>query len=435
MRRLSVIVLFISIFMAATPLLAQPYDLIFPTEDCQDGVTKELRDLHSIERDLAIERLTREPNKVDAYIELGDLRRRQGKLVEAKRFYEMALKIQPQNYLANQGLMMTNYQLGDYEEAKRRIDIATQNYPNASMNQTEFNKYRQQLQQEARIGFSAYEDDRDLDEYMGYLELLFPGNEYRKLKGIFRYEKWQYKKQKEKQNIDAFSATMQYEFNANTNISASYNPEMLSDDETIHGYRVEGVTGTDNLKLAARVGKSAFKENLFTLKNRYEEKDIGISLFGDLHPRTRVVTNLTISDISDNNSKRRYEGELIHAIFKKKAPFLTTSLRCYQESYEQQMDINGNYLSYWAPSDLRGGEFTLSWERNVGTKFLWGLDAKYTLNEYRFDTVDSVRESGAGASIFFNYKVGEGEIFGSFGDKINNYYRERRLDLQGYFNF
>ncbi len=108
--------------MAEFAAFAQPYDLFFPTDESPDSLTREVRDLHDIERDLALEKMTREPNKVDAYIELGDLRRRQGKLIEAKRFYEMALKIAPDNYLANQGLMQTHYLLGEFEEARKRMD-------------------------------------------------------------------------------------------------------------------------------------------------------------------------------------------------------------------------------------------------------------------------------------------------------------------------
>ena len=66
---------------------------------------------------------------------------------------------------------------------------------------------------------------------------------------------------------------------------------------------------------------------------------------------------------------------------------------------------------------------------------MWGIDTKYTYNTYRFDTPKDVNDSGAGASIFVNYKLAGGDVFASFGDRINSYFRERRFDLQGTFSF
>ena len=421
--------------MADLAAFAQPYDLFFPTDESPDSLTKEVRDLHDIERDLALEKLTREPNKVDAYIELGDLRRRQGKLIEAKRFYEMALKISPDNYLANQGLMQTHYLLGEFQEARNRMDNVIELDPLSLDEKTEFNKYRQKLQQEARAGVSIYEDDRDLTEIMYFGELTFPGTEYRKLRTNIRYEQWNFKDNIQKINMNVIQGNVRYDFNDNSHISAAAAPEIFDDNNNIEGYFVDAMAGTDNLKLALKYSHGGFRENLFTLRNRYKENNTSISIFGDLHPRTRLIQTLSLSEISDDNSKRRYDTELIYSIFKKKAPFMTASLRFYQSSYEFQTDVDGNFLNYWAPSDYKGGEITLTWERSVGSKWWWGVDTKYTYNRYRFDTVKDVDDSGAGASIFVNYKLAGGDVFASFGDRINSYFRERRFDLQGTFNF
>lgn len=435
MIRTIVKALFILLFMAASSAFAQPYDLLYPTEQSPDKLSRELRDLHDIERDIAIEKLTREPNKVDAYIELGDLRRKQGKLQEAKRFYEMALKISPQNYLANQGLMLTHYQLGEFDEAKSRMDNVVQNYPLSLEEKTELNQCRLNMQDEARVGVSIYEDDRDLNETMAYLDLFFPWVEHPKIKADFRYENWHFKEQQEKMDMNVFNATVHYDFNDNSYISGTFAPEMYSKTESLHGFSFEAMAGTDNLKLAAKTGKNTFRENIFTLKNRYTERNTTVTLFGDLHPRTRIIQSFSLANISDNNRSRRYDTELNYAIYRKNAPFLTTSLKFYQGSYEEQTDVDGNFLRYWAPSDLKGGELTLSWERSIGSKWVWGLDARYTHNQYRFDTADDQTDNGVGGGIFINYKFPTGNIFASFNDKINNYYRERRLDVQGSVNF
>ena len=421
--------------MAELASFAQPYDLFFPTDESPDSLTKEVRDLHEIERDLALEKMTREPNKVDAYIELGDLRRRQGKLIEAKRFYEMALKISPDNYLANQGLMQTHYLLGEFEEARKRMDNVIELDPLSLDERSDFNKLRQRMQQEARAGVSIYEDDRDLSEIMYFAEFNFPGNEYRKLRTNIRYEQWNYKDNIQKMNVNVIQGGMRYDFNDNSHIYAAVAPEVFDDNNNIEGYFFDTMAGTDNLKLALKYSHGGFRENLFTLRNRYKENSTSISIFGDLHPRTRLIQTLSLSEISDDNSKRRYDTEVIYSIFKKKAPFMTASLRFYQSSYEFQTDVNGNFLNYWAPSDYKGGEITLTWERTIGSKWWWGIDTKYTYNRYRFDTVKDVDDSGAGASVFVNYKLAGGDVFASFGDRINSYFRERRFDLQGSFNF
>ena len=435
MRNFRIILLLLIFIMADITAFGQPYDLFFPTDESPDSLTKEVRDLHDTERDLSLEKMTREPNKVDAYIELGDLRRRQGKLIEAKRFYQMALKISPDNYLANQGLMQTHYLLGEFEEARKRMDNVIELDPLSLDEKSEFNKYRQKLQQEARAGVSIYEDDRDLSEIMYFAELNFPGNEYRKLRTNVRYEQWNYKDNIQKMNMNVFQGSIRYEFNENSHILAAVAPEVFDDNNNIEGYFFDAMAGTDNLKLALKYGHGGFRENLFTLRNRYKENSTSISIFGDLHPRTRLIQTLSLSEISDDNSKRRYDTELIYSIFKKKAPFMTASIRFYQSSYEFQTDVNGNFLNYWAPSDYKGGELTLTWERSVGSKWLWGIDTKYTYNTYRFDTPKDVNDSGAGASIFVNYKLAGGDVFASFGDRINSYFRERRFDLQGTFSF
>ena len=435
MKRFLVLALYLCCLMACSNCYAQPYDLLYPTDESPDTLSRELRDLHDIERDLAIEKLTREPNKVDAYLELADLRRRQGKLQESKRFYEMALKISPDNFMANQGLMMVHYQLGEFQDARNRMDTVITLESSAMDERNEFNKFRKRLQEEGSLGISIYEDDRDLTEIMYYFELMFPSTEYTKLKTNFRYEKWNFEDNKYEMDLDVLQAGLRYDFNENSHIQGTYAPELFSKSETINGYSFDALAGNDNFKLALKYSFNAFKENIYTLHNRYEEKETAIAIYGDLHPKTRLVQTVTLSEISDDNSKRRYETEVIHSIFRKKMPFLTASLRFYQSSYEFQTDVEGNFLNYWAPSDYKGGEFTLSWEKNVGSKFWWGVDAKYTYNQYRFDTDDDVNENGVGGSIYLNYKLAGGNVFASFGDRINKYFRERRLDVQGVFKF
>ena len=435
MKRFYFILLLFFVLVSVQECFGQPYDLLYPTVESPDSLTKELRDIHDIERDLAIEKLTREPNKVDAYIELADLRRRQGKLQESKRFYEMALKIAPDNFMANQGLMMVNYQLGEFHEARKCMDAVITLEPSSLGQRNEFNRYRLNLQQEASVGISIYENDRNLREVMAFLELDYPSSSYKKLKSSFRYEKWNYEENEYDMDLDVFQAGLLYEFNDNSHIQCVYAPEMFSKTDSIGGFSFDAMSGTDNLQLSVRYSFGSFKENIYTLRNRYEEKNTTVSIFGDLHPKTRLIQTISLSDISDENSKRRYETELVHSIFKNKAPFLTASMRVYQASYECQTDVDGNILNYWAPSDYKGGELSLSWEREIGSNFLWGIDAKYTYNQYRFDTDKDIDESGVGGSIFFNYRIGGGNVFASLGDRINDYYRERRLDIQGVFNF
>ena len=423
------------VLLSSVSLFAQPYDLLFPTDESPDTLTKEVRSLHDIERDLAIEKLTREPNKVDAYIELGDLRRRQGKLQEAKRFYQMALKLSPDNYLANQGLMQTHYLLGEFQDARKLMDNVIELDPLSLDEKTEFNKYRKKIQDEFRLGLSYYEDDRELSEFLYFAEINFKSFRYRKLQTNFKYEKWKFEEKPEKQNLDVLHCSILYEFNDNSHINGTYAPENYGGNKSIDGFYFDALTGTDNLKLAVKYGHGGFRENIYTIKNMYEEDNTSISIFGDLHPRTRLIQNISLSEISDDNNKRRYDTEIIHSIFRNNSPFMTASLRFYQSSYEYQTDTDGNYLNYWAPSDYKGGELTLSFERKAGSKWWWGIDTKYTYNRYRFDTDDDVSDSGAGANLFVNYKLAGGDVFVSYGNKINSYFREKRIDLQGSFSF
>jgi hypothetical protein len=58
-RYLLPIIVFL-VTMAATSAFAQPFDLMLPGKDSPDRLSKELRSLHALERDLAIEKLTQE---------------------------------------------------------------------------------------------------------------------------------------------------------------------------------------------------------------------------------------------------------------------------------------------------------------------------------------------------------------------------------------
>jgi tetratricopeptide (TPR) repeat protein len=421
--------------MTAGNIFAQPFDLIIPGEDSPDTLSRELRSLQAIERDMAIEKLTREPTRLEAFLELGELRLSQGKLEEAQRFFEMALEIQPKNMQANQGMVMVHYHKGEFNLARNRMDVVHKFYPLSDQLKADLEKYRRHMQNQAQIGLTVREDDRGLLDVVSSIEGIFPSGEMKKLTGRYRYENWSHEDNNQRENTQVYSGTFEYRADSNTSLSATWAPEVFAGGDSISGYNLQLVAGTDNLKTALRGGKTTFKENLFTLRNRFAEDFKSFSLFGDLHQRTRAIQTITLADISDGNSRRRWDSELIHSIFKNAAPFLTANLRVYQASYEKQTHADGTILDYWAPSDFKGTELMLAWERSVGANWWWGLDTSLTANSYRFGTDETVYDSGAGATVHLSYKFSAGSLYVSLGDRLSNYFRERRLEAYGSFNF
>ncbi len=120
--------------------------------------------------------------------------------------------------------------------------------------------------------------------------------------------------------------------------------------------------GNESLKLALRASKNIFKENIFTIKNNYEEDSQAVTLYGNIHHRTKIMQGVTLADISDGNSRRRYDTSVIYSLHRNHLPFYR-QLKLLAVSYEKQFDKRGDLLSYWAPSDFRGNEFSLSWRK------------------------------------------------------------------------
>ncbi len=425
------ILLLSCLWMVAASVTAQPFDTLIPGTDSPDALTHELRSLQEVERDLALEKLTREPSRLEAFLELADLRLSQGKLQEAQRFYQMALEISPNNMRATQGLVMVHYHLGEFNLARDQIETIHKSYPLSDFTRSQLDVYRRELQREGSLGLNIREDDQGLLEIVSSVEGYFPSETYRKLTGRYRFENWSHEFNDQSVNTRVFSSILTYKADELTSFQVSFAPEIFPGGESIGGYSVQGISGTDNLKLALRACKNAYKDNLFTVQNRFHESSTGVSFFGDLHKRTRAVQSISLGELSDGNSRRRYDSELIHAIFYRNAPLLTATLRFYQTSFENQYDRAGRLLNYWAPSDHKGGELSLSWERSVGSKWWWGIDTSYINSRYRIGDTATNDENGAGATVFISYRLPEGSIFASFGDRLYEYYRERRLEVTG----
>lgn len=434
-RRIVYIFLALALTMVSNTAGSQPYDLIIPDESSPDELTRELRNLQSVERDLAIEKLTREPTRLDAYLELGDLRLAQGKLQEAQRFYEMALEMSPKNLRANQGLVMVHYHLGEFNLARNRIEEVHKSYPLSDHMRDSLETYKRHLQNEAQLGLFIREDDRGLSEVVSSIDGSFPSSHYRKLTARYRFENWLHEDNGAEINTVLYSGTFNYKVDENTRLMLTYAPEKFTGGDAINGYDIQGIAGTDNLKLALKKAKSTFKDNFFTLQNRLSEQTTGLSLFGDLHRRTRIVQSVTMSDISDGNSKQRYDSELIHCIFRNNAPFLTTTIRFYKGTYETQYYADGNLMNYWAPSDFNTTELELAWERSVGASWWWGIDASLMSSSYRFGGDEEISDSGAGAFVHLSYRLANGGLYASIGDRLHDYFRERKLEVYGNFSF
>lgn len=429
-----IILLFFS-FLASIAY-SQPFDLIIPQGDNIDSLTKELKSMQEVQRDIALEKLTREPTKLDAYIELGELRSAQGRLYEAKRFLEMALELDPKNLRANHDLVMVNYQLGNFDESKRRMDLIHRYHPLSDYEREKLESYQSRVNTEGLAGIYIREDSRNFREIMSVLEATFPIEKYPKTDVKYRAEMWTHEdNNKESINSTVYSTTITYTADNNNKFAFTYSPESIRSGDVASGYSLQGLMGRDTMKLGLRASKNLFKDNLYTIKNKLTEESRAITIYGDLHKRTRIMQGVTLADISDKNSRRRYDSSIIYSIFRNHIPFITTNLSIWDASYEKQFDKRGDLLNYWAPSDFQGGELSFTWEKTRGVHWWFGLEGNYVVNRYKFGSNNIVEEKGPGATLYTNYKFAEGSIFLTLSHRERYYFTERRLEIYGSLHF
>lgn len=434
-KKSHLILVLLFLALAGNSLFAQPFDLLSPGADSPDSLSRELRSLQAIERDLSLERLTREPSKVEAFVDLGELRLSQGKLQEAQRFFEMALEIHPDNTRASQGLILTHYKKGEFNTARTLMERLHDFKPVSATLQQNLDLVRRGLKTDYQIGMTIREDDRGLLDIITSLEAFIPSEAYPKLSARYRYENWSYDDNGDTEDSQLYSATMEYQFDNFSGVALSYAPESFTGGESISGYSAQAITGSDRMRLSLSAGKQAFKENMFTVRNRLYEDTQRISLFGDLHKKTRISQSVSFAEISDSNNRSRYDTELMHFLFKHGEPFLSLNLRFYQLGYEKQQDDAGLPLQYWAPSDHKGAEFTCSWERSVGKHWWWGIEAGFITNRYKFTGQDTESDSGVGGELHLGYRFGSGNLYASIGDRLHDYFRERRVQVYGSFSY
>jgi tetratricopeptide (TPR) repeat protein len=406
----------------------QPFDLIYPQGDDTDNLTKELKRLQEVQRDLALEKLVREPSKLDAYLELGELRMSQGRLQEAKRFFEMALEIAPKNLQANHGLVFVHYHLGEFNKAKEKLESIHKFHPLSSFEEDRLEAYKARLNTKGRAGLYIREDSRSFQEIGSILEGIFPSESFSKLELRYRFEDWSHKDKTEHINSSVYSITANYSMDSNNVISLNYAPEAIKSGGTYNGYSVQGLTGNENIKMNLRLSKNIFKDNIYTIKSKLLEESQSITLYGNLHPRAKLMQGITMSDISDGNSRRRYDTSIIYSIYRDFYPFINLSLSFWQASYDKQLKKDGTLLNYWAPSDYKGNELSASWERSFGVNWWFGIEGNYSLNSYKFGTNSYSEDNGPGYSIFSNYKFATGSIFSTFSERKRHYFTERRLE-------
>ena len=435
--RIRLILLLVAFLAVSSLCRAQPFDLIVPDAGVGDSLSTELRRLQEIERDMSIEKLNRPGKRVEALLELGELRLSQARLEEARRFFEMVLENQPRNFRANRGLAMIYYYQGEFGKTKEIFDEMVRLYPLSERLQKDLEKVRKNLYSEAIVGYRVREDNRGVLDTVASIEAFFPSFTYPKLSARYRFESFTQEEGENDVNTRIFSSTMDYHLDHRSKVSLTFAPETRqAGEETINGYSFHGITGTSNLHFFASVGRAAFKENLAsTLAGLYEDH-YSLSLFGEIHERSRILQSVILSDISDGNSRKRFSTELLYFVQRRGVPFLSLDLKMSQASYENQVDRSGNPYIYWTPSDYRSAQFTVSWERRVGSRWWWGFDTSLTANSYRNTWDTSTRtEAGAGFLVHLTYKFEMGRIYGEFGSSIKDYYRETRLGVFCGINF
>ncbi len=437
MRR--VIAYFLSlIFVLASGgrTLGQPIDFIVPEESLESPLSNELRSLQAIERDIAIEKLQYGPTKLDALVELGNLRLTQGKLEEAERFFEMALKIRPNHFFASKGLAMTYYQQGNFSKTREIFERLSEMYPLSDALRQDLEKVRAKLLNLAEIGLVVFEDSRGLKEMMSMVEAYFPSFTYPKLSARYRFEAWNFQDSTGKLNGRVLSSVFEYLLDHRSQVSFAYAPETITAGRSnVDCYELKGITGTKSFRVIAAAGRNSFHENLFTIRNGYYEDFGTLSLAGEINERSRILQTFSAGDLSDGNARRRFETDFLHYVYRKGVPFFSVELKISQANFENLTDSSGAGYAYWTPTDFRSAQLTTAMERTIGANWSWGLSGSLISNSFRDSNPTTQFERGWGMGCTAGYRFQTGRMFVEYANSIKDFYRERRLGLYGSFEF
>lgn len=427
------------LFFILFPLSAysQPIDLIIPDESINASLSKELRTIQAIERDLSLEKLTHNKTKLDALIELGELRLSQGKLEEAERFFKMVLEKSPNNMRANKGLAMVYYNQGKFKETKEIYEKLTQLYPLSEALQKELQKVRSKINSEADIGIRIFEDSRNYLEIISFIELFYPSFKFPKLSCSYRLESWSYEENNSKLYSRVIAGTFNYALSEKTSIDITYAPETFTDSNTtISNYLANLISGNNSIKTIVSYGKLSYKDNIQTAKSHLTHETGTLALLGTINERTKISQSISASDINDGNSQRKFETSLMHLIKYNGDPLISVELKLTNLNFEQQLDKNGMPLPYWAPSDFRSGTLKLNYDRQVGEKWFWGLSPEIIRFTYKSLSTDSTtKELSFGYYLHASYKFETGRFHIEYGDSYINYYRQRKLGVYTSINF
>lgn len=436
MRRLVVIFSFMFLFCGwSVPSAAQPFDFIVPDSTVGDSLSTELRRLQTIERDISLEKLNRPSEKLEALVEIGELRLSQGKLEEAERFFEMALEKQPRNMRANTGLAMVNYHSGRYGKTKEIFDHMTELYPLSDKLKEDLAEVRAKLNSTGELGLRIHEDNRGIQEIVSTTEVYFPSFSMPKLSARYRLENWSFKDTAGSVYNRVISSRFEYAFDRRSNLAFVFAPETMQGRTNINGYQVHGVTGNEIMHLAGNVGKASFRENTAAARLGLVEDFATITVFGDLNSRARLTQSFTMASVSDGNTRRRYDTDLLYYITRQGIPLLSIDAKVYQAGYERQIDKSGSPLSYWAPSNYTGTRFALSCERGIGARWWWGAETHLISNSFRDSTSPKTSENGVGWLAHLSYRFETGRIYAEFADTVRDYFRERTLGMFGSVDF
>jgi tetratricopeptide (TPR) repeat protein len=423
------------LFSQAAPGEAQPFDLLSPDPSLGDLLTNELRSLHDIERDLSLEKLNRGVRKIDALVELGDLRLMQGKLEEAERFFKMAIETEPNHMMANKGLAMVYYKSGQFGKSKYILERLTELYPLSDALRKDIDMVRADLATTGEFGVLIHEDNRGISEVVSSMEAYFPSFTWPRLSARYRLENWSFEDQTQRTNSRTLSAIFDYNLNHRTRLSAGYSPELLAGNKEIGGYVLHGVTGSSNLHLVSYYGRNAFKENPDTVKAALFEDFLTLTLIGELHERARISQSFTTTAISDNNMRRVFDTKILYFLVRRGIPLLSMELHLAAAGYERMKTETGEFYRYWTPSDHKRANLNFSWERGVGANWFWGWETQLTTSSFRDATPGTHYEQGAGFSLHTSYRFDTGRIHAKYTNSMKDYYRERILSVAGSFDF
>ncbi|MFZ2957541.1 MAG: hypothetical protein WA705_11670 [Candidatus Ozemobacteraceae bacterium] len=284
-------------------------------------------------------------------------------------------------------------------------------------------------------GYSGYffrESNTGIVETTSVLETTLDKFRLPGLSGGILLEGRGYEDNDQEANSRVIGTRLNYSPGSSKLICLTVAPEIFDDNKTVGQYELGVYSKVKNWKLGLESEKNTFRDNLHTIQERMQKKDMNLSVSRKLNKTVELRQGLLWGTISDGNSSLSFDTKLkFHFL-----PEWALDLKFSQSAFNRQLSEEGETLNYWSPKTYRSLVMALGWKKRLSQKWKCGIETSFSGSSTK-ETVDTSVNYNEGLGILVNtgYLFSAGDIGLSYADRINLSAREKRFNLSGNMRF